>query len=56
MGRNFVADIETIQSQLAKPIPKRGIIPVAWTAIKGTALIAECMPMVEPVQHYIGPQ
>jgi hypothetical protein len=50
---NWVADIETVQSQLAKPTPNRGIIAAAWQAIKGAAVIAECIPLVERVQHAI---
>jgi hypothetical protein len=52
---NLVADIETVQSQLAKPAPNRGIISAAWTAIKGASVIAECIPLVEKVQHFIEP-
>jgi len=52
---NWVADIETIQSQLAKPTPNRGIIAAAWSAIKGAAIIAECIPLVERVQHFVTP-
>jgi hypothetical protein len=52
---NLVADIETVQSQLAKPAPNRGIISAAWTAIKGASVIAECIPLVEKVQHFIAP-
>jgi hypothetical protein len=52
---NFVAEIETVQSQLAKPAPNRGIISAAWSAIKGAAVIAECIPLVERVQGFIRP-
>jgi hypothetical protein len=52
---NLVADIDTVQSQLAKPAPNRNIIEAAWTAIKGAAVISECIPLVEKVQHFIGP-
>ena len=52
---NFVADIETVQSQLAKPAPNRGIISAAWSAIKDAAVIAECIPLVERVQGFIRP-
>jgi hypothetical protein len=52
---NWVADIETVQSQLAKPTPSRGIIAAAWSTIKGAAVIAECIPLVERVQHFIAP-
>jgi hypothetical protein len=46
-------DIETVQSQLAKPIPNRGIISTAWSTIKGAAVIAECIPLIERIQHFI---
>lgn len=36
---SVVADIETIQSQLAKPQPSKGIISAAWSAIKGAAAV-----------------
>jgi hypothetical protein len=52
---NLVADIETVQSQLAKPAPNRGIVSAAWQAIKGAAVIAECIPLVEKVQLLFGP-
>jgi hypothetical protein len=50
---NLVADnIETVQIQLAKSIPNRGIISTAWSAIKGAAVIAGCIPLVESVQRF----
>lgn len=52
---NLVADIETVQCQLAKPAPNRGIISAAWRAIKGAAVIAECIPLVERVSGFIAP-
>jgi hypothetical protein len=52
---SWVADIETVQSQLAKPAPNCGIIAAAWQAIKGAAVIAECIPLVERVHGLIAP-
>jgi hypothetical protein len=52
---NLVADIETVQSQLAKPSPNRSIISAAWSSIKGAAVIAECIPLIERVQTFIAP-
>jgi hypothetical protein len=52
---NLVADIETVQSQLAKPTPNHSIISAAWSTIKGAAIIAECIPLLERVQHFIAP-
>jgi len=36
---SVVADIETIQSQLAKPQPNRNIVAAAWEAIKAVAVV-----------------
>jgi hypothetical protein len=52
---NLVADIETVQSQLAKPSPNRSIISAAWSSIKGAAVIAECIPLIERVHTFIAP-
>jgi hypothetical protein len=46
---SFVADIDTIESQLAKPEPNRGIISAAWEAIKGAAAINGCAALVVKV-------
>jgi hypothetical protein len=52
---SVVADIETIQSQLAKPQPNRSIVSAAWSAINGAAAIGECVALVERVGAYIAP-
>lgn len=52
---NLVADIETVQSQLAKASPNRSIMSAAWSSIKGAAVIAECIPLIERVQTFIAP-
>jgi len=52
---SVVADIETIQSQLAKPQPNRSIVSAAWNAIKGAAAIGECVELVERVAACIAP-
>jgi len=36
---SVVADIETIQSQLAKPQPNRSIVSAAWETIKAAAVV-----------------
>jgi hypothetical protein len=36
---NIVADIETIQTQLAKPDPNRTIIKTAWDTVKAAAVV-----------------
>lgn len=45
----LVADIDTIQSQLAKPEPNRTIIAVAWDAVKSAAAVHGCAGLVEQV-------
>jgi len=51
---NLVADIETIQSQLAKLEPNRGIIKAAWETVKGAAAINGCVTLVGKVAGLIG--
>jgi hypothetical protein len=46
---SLVADIDTVQSQLAKPTPNKGIVAAAWEAIKGAAAIDGCVNFVEKV-------
>jgi hypothetical protein len=50
----YVADIETIQSQLAKPAPNRSIIAAAWETVKGAAAINGCSTLVTKVAGLIG--
>jgi hypothetical protein len=45
----FVADIDTIQSQLAKPEPNPTIIKAAWEVVKGAATINSCTTLVAKV-------
>lgn len=45
----YVADIETIQSQLAKPTPSKGIIQAAWSTVKGAAAVNGCATLVTKV-------
>lgn len=42
----FVADIDTIQSQLAKPSPNKGIIRAAWESVKVAATFDGCIGLV----------
>jgi hypothetical protein len=53
----FVADIDTIQSQLAKPAPNPTIIKSAWEVVKGAAAINGCTALVAKVggllQHFL---
>jgi hypothetical protein len=50
---DLVADIETIQSQLAKPEPNRGIVKAAWETVKGAATINSCVTLVQKVSGLI---
>lgn len=50
----LVADIDTIQSQLAKPEPNRGIIQSAWEAVKAATVINGCTALVAKVAGLIG--
>lgn len=45
----LVADIDTIQSQLAKPEPNRTIIQAAWGVVKGAAAINGCTVLVHKI-------
>jgi hypothetical protein len=49
----LVADIDTIQSQLAKPEPNRGIVKVAWEAVKLAATIDGGTALVQKVSDLI---
>jgi len=51
---SLVADIDTIQSQLAKPEPSRGIIAAAWDSVKGAAAISGCAALVKRIGGFIG--
>jgi hypothetical protein len=50
---SLVADIDTIQSQLAKPEPNRKIIGGAWEAVKAAAAIGGCAAFVQKVAGLI---
>lgn len=50
----LVADIDTIQSQLAKPEPNRGIIQAAWETVKAAAAINGCTALGTKVAGLIG--
>jgi hypothetical protein len=49
----LVADIDTIESQLAKPEPNRGIVKTAWDAVKAAAAINGCEALVHQVSGLI---
>jgi len=50
---DLVADIDTIQSQLAKPEPNRGIVKAAWETVKRAATINGCVALVQKVSGLI---
>ena len=49
----LVADVDTIQSQLAKPEPTSGIVKAAWETVKGAAAISGCVSLVQKVSGLI---
>ena len=50
----LVADIDTIQSQLAKPQPIITIIRTAWEVVRGAAAINGCTALVTKVSGLLG--
>ena len=50
---NLVADIDTIQSQLAKSQPNRSIMATAWEVVKSAASINGCVGFVTKVAGLI---
>ena len=55
----IVADIETIQSQLAKPVPNRSIVAAAWDSLKAAATAAAtvdgCVGLIHQIGAHIAP-
>lgn len=51
----YVADIDTIQSQLAKPAPNKSIVAAAWDSVKGAAAINGCASLVVKLAQLLGP-
>jgi predicted transcriptional regulator len=52
---SLVADIDTVQSQLAKPAPNRRIIAAAWDSLQVAAAIDGCIGLVQKVGHLVVP-
>lgn len=50
---SLVADIDTVQAQLVKPTPNKGIISTAWETIKGAAAINGCADIVAKIAGLI---
>jgi hypothetical protein len=53
LGTALVADIDTIQSQLAKPAPNKTIVAAAWETVKGAAAISGCTDLVAKAAGFI---
>lgn len=51
----IVADIETVQSQLAKPAPNRGILGAAWASLQAAATLGGCADLVHQIGGLITP-
>ncbi len=51
----LVADIDTIQSQLAKSVPNKSIVAAAWETVKGAATIDGCIGLVTKIGGLIAP-
>jgi hypothetical protein len=52
---NYVADIDTIQSQLAKAAPSKPIIQAAWGTVKGAAAINGCATLIMKIAGLLAP-
>lgn len=50
---DLVADIETVQTQLAKSSSNRTVVSAAWEAVKAAAAISGCAALVEKVSNLI---
>ncbi len=51
----LVADIDTIQTQLAKPVPNKGIIRAAWETVQTAGSIDGCVSFLARVGSLIAP-
>jgi len=52
---NYQAEIETIKSQLAKPVPDKGILQKAWEKLKPLATVGGIVSFFEAVKAFIEP-
>jgi hypothetical protein len=52
---SIVADIETMQSQLAKPKPNVNILAAAWESVRAAATIGGCAELVHQVGGLLAP-
>jgi hypothetical protein len=51
----IVADIDTMQSQLAKPTPNINILSAAWDSVSAAATIGGCADLVHQVATLLAP-
>jgi hypothetical protein len=51
----FMADVETIKSQLAKPNPDEGIVTKAWNAISALSTVPALIELLSKIRKIVGP-
>ena len=51
----YLAEVETIKSQLAKPSPDGGIVSRAWATLSALSAIPGLVELVETVRKVISP-
>ncbi len=51
----YLAEVETIKSQLAKPNPDRGILSKAWNVLSVLSSVPGLIDLVDKVREMIGP-
>lgn len=52
---NYLAEVETIKSQLAKPNPDSGILSKAWQALLTLSAVPGLFDLFEKIRRIIGP-
>lgn len=52
---SYVADIETIEAQLVKPVPSSGVLRSVWETLKSAANVEGCAALVERIGGLLGP-
>ena len=52
---SVVADIDTVQSQLAKPEPNHNVIAAAWQSLQFAATVDGCVGLFEKLRELISP-
>jgi hypothetical protein len=51
----YLADVETIKSQLAKPNPDKGIVSKAWTTVSALSAVPTLMDLLNKIRKVLGP-